>query len=170
MRGRQDQAARPQVFRHAFLEQRDAGGVEIRDRLVEDPQRSSRQQDAADRYAPLLPCRQSARRQVSALSDLQSRERGAKLLLQHWASQGDAVLQVFERGEVRLERIDMSEVRELLVILVATLVQLPAAPDDLAGLRRQQPCHATQEARLADAVRPDDLQQLTALQLERRAA
>jgi hypothetical protein len=56
-----------------------------------------------------------------------------------------------------------------MVIVVATLVQLTSPPDDLAGLRRQQPGHTTQEARLADAVRTDDLQQLAAAQDERRA-
>src|SRR5687768_12062710 len=79
-------------------------------------------------------------------------------------------MKVLERREVRLECIDMSEVRELLVVIVATVVQLASAPYDLAGLRRQQPGHATQKARLADAVRTDDLQQLAALQDERRAS
>ena len=102
--------------------------------------------------------------------DLQARKRGAQLLLQDRPAQRDAVLQVLERGEVGFERIDMSEVRELLVIVVATLVQLLPAPDDLARLRRQQPGHAAQKAGLADAVRTDDLQQLAALQDERRAA
>ena len=64
----------------------------------------------------------------------------------------------------------MSEVRELLVIVVATVLERTSTPDDIAGLGRQQPRYAAEETRLADAIRADDLQQLAALQDERRTA
>ena len=59
---------------------------------------------------------------------------------------------------------------ERLVIVVTTVVQLPSAPDDLARFSRQQAGYAAQKTRLANAVRTDDLQQLAAIQGERRAA
>ncbi len=138
---------------------------------------SSRIQSAArvSRMRPMATRRfcpaDNARAGRSAHCSMRSRANVARSsCCSHWTAQSDAVVKILERREVRLERIDMSEVRELLVVIVATVVQLASAPYDLAGLGRQQPGHATQKARLADAVRTDHLQQLAALQDERRAA
>ena len=86
------------------------------------------------------------------------------------ASEPDAVVQILQRGEIAFQRVDMCEIGELLMKVVAALADRPPAPVDLTGFHGQQSGDTTQQAGLADAVRPDDLQQLAAVQRERHAA
>ena len=116
-------SARAQVLGHARLEQRDAGRVEVRDRLIENPQRRSRQQDAARwRRAASAPPTARAPAGRRTLRSAAAASVSSSSCCRHCRRSADAVVQILERGEIRLERIDVSEVRELLVKVVATLV------------------------------------------------
>ena len=154
MRGREGQAALLHVFGDQFLDQRDARGVEVGDRLVEDPERRVRQQQPGQRQAALLAGRQRARRQVAARQDADAVERGVDVLVRQRLAQAGEELEVLARRQVALQGIEVAEVAELDVEFVAArrASDLPRQ-SDRAGFGGQQAADHPQQRRLADAVR-----------------
>lgn len=167
---RQDHPSLFDMVRHALLEERDTRGVEIRDRLVEYPERRTGEQDSRDGHASLLSGRQSPHGKVGAVRDLQSCERPVDLRHANVAANRDTEPQVLPRAQVLFQCIDVREIRALCVIGIAIFGNGPATPVNVARFRRQKSRSTSQQARLADAIRTDDLQQLASVQREGNVA
>ena len=107
---RQDHPSLFDMVRHALLEERDTRGVEIRDRLVEYPERRTGEQDSRDGHASLLSGRQSPHGKVGAVRDLQSCERPVDLRHANVAANRDTEPQVLPRAQVLLaESLSIAE-------------------------------------------------------------
>ena len=148
------------VLDDQFFDELDARGVEIRDRLVEDPQRGIRQQQACERQAALLARGERTCRQVAARQDADAIERGVDVRGSQVLAQAGQEPEVLARRQVRLERIEVAEVTQFRVEFVAVAADRLAAPVELAIFGRQQAADHAQQRRLADAVGSRDLQEL----------
>jgi hypothetical protein len=144
-----------------------AGGVEVRERLVEDPQRRRGEHDAGDREPPALAGRQRARGLRARVGEADLREHIGDFGVADGSAQPDVEGEVFARREFRLEPVAVRQVAEARTPRVTIVAGLAAAPVHRALLRRQEAGDHAQQRRLPCAVRPQEMQAFASAQLER---
>ena len=131
------------------LEGRRRSLVEAGGRLVQQPERGGRREEARKAEPPALPGREQPRRQVGKRGEadrLQAPCNRSPVREPH--PEGE----VLRDGERRLHGIAMADIVEVGLS--------PAGPGHGAARGRQQPRQNTQQARLAGAVRPRDERRL----------
>jgi hypothetical protein len=90
--------------------------------------------------------------------------------LRHFVPELDAGPQIFDRREIGFECVQVRQISKRAIEVVACLEDRETIPEHFARFHRQQSRDTSQKTRLADAVRPDDLQQLAASQVARNTA
>src|SRR4051812_22412420 len=111
VRGVDHRAATLHLFFQNTIEIRDALGIERGKRLVEEPQRCVRHEQARERGAPALTLRELAHRQLGYAEPLERRdERFPACAL---ACEATTDLEVLARGEIVLHRGRVTDVDQL---------------------------------------------------------
>src|SRR4051812_39577133 len=167
MRGCRNHSPRDQMCIHELLEQVHTVRIQIRDRFIEYPQVCLRQKNSRNGDTTLLARGKRADRKIRTVGNLQTLEYDMDVGGADLTPHAHPKLKVFERGEIGFERVCVSEIRQVTVILLASLVEACALPSNLAGLDRQQISRTPQQAGFAHTVRTGDLQEFTAAQLQR---
>ena len=116
-----------------------------------------------------LSGRKHPARQMGATRDTEFVQHRVRVAVSETTLQSDTEPQVLDRGEIALERGVVSQIGERAQISGIRGARGNALPTDFALLRLQQTADHAQEARLAHAIRPGDVQRLARADLERHA-
>ena len=161
----EDEAAGGEMRAHDESESALGGGVERSGRLVEQPDRPRRNQQARQCDAALLPGRQCVDREIGDMGETELVERrhpgGARKIAAERVSPESEVLASSQRP---LQRVGMAEVMRL---LADAGLRRAALKRNRSFGERQETGDRPQQARLARAVRADQQQRLAGPRGER---
>jgi hypothetical protein len=144
-------------------QQGDRPHVERGERFIEYPQCAAPVgQQPGQRDAATLPLRQAACRHVETGGQPDGDQRVEQVFFrQAFTGDGRTGPQVFQRREVVLHRIAMTEIEHAVAPVIAYRRDRRAAPAQFARLRLRQAAQDAQQTGLATAVGTRDMQQLT---------
>lgn len=173
VRGHHGQAAAGQVRGQRLVQQREAGGVQPRVGLVQQPQRLARQHRGGQRQPSALALRQARRRLVGAGLQAPDAQRRAGVDRGR-AGDRQRIAQVVGRAQFAAQPVAVRQERHLRIVGGRIAADVAAAPLHAARQRPQQAGQHAQQAGLAAAVGAAHPQQLAGSQRQvdrgRRAA
>ena len=137
-----------------------ARGIQVGRRLIQQPQLRVPQRQPRQRHATLLPGRQASARVAADRSSTGPRHpaRDLQLGIASRRAQRAGEAQVFERGEIRLQRGVVAQVGQVPVEGIAVGAHGLPVPAASALLGVQEAGEAAQQRGLAGAVGPEQLQ------------
>ncbi len=149
--------------------QHGAVAIQVRVRLIEDPQRCAGEHHPREREATSLAGRQRRGELVAGMRDAEVRERRFDFAGAQRPPQSRLEGEVLVRGEFGLQAVAVGEITERRAPGVAVGIGVAPVAGHLSLLRPQQSRDHPQERRLAGAVRPQHVDALPGRSLERDA-
>ena len=153
MRHEHHDAALGDVFADQLGETGDAANIQRREGLVENPKRNAaREPEPRERHAAALPLRELAGRRLHKVREADGIERVERFGLLE-ACDASVDEHVLNDGKIVLHAVAVPDVAKLSPVVLRSLQNRRAAPEDLALDRAHEPCHEAKQRRLPGAVR-----------------
>jgi len=157
MRGHQDGATAIELHSDHCGNERDTRAVEIREGLIQDPERCGRKHHACHREPPALSCGTYRGRFIRRTREADAFQRIVYLRCFDPASQADFKFEIFAGAHFGFESVAVREVTQDCPVCIAVRVDRSSTPGDTPLLRRQEAGKDTEKSRFARAVRPGNM-------------